>query len=452
MTKPTHTVLVAGAGLAGSTLAIDLAMRGYDVHVVEKRPRIEPQGAGRSINLALSHRGLIALERIGLRSVAEAMSIPMRGRMMHDSAGKQSFHPYSHSSDNAILSISRGGLTNTIRGAAEKFENVTINYGTTLTQIDWVNQSVRLKHSGTTRTIAPNKLVGCDGAGSVVRRSMQDHNLTTATSDLLPHGYKELTIQPTPSGDFALDPGALHIWPREQFMLIALPNVDKTFTATLFMPLKGPISFDAINTIDDMRTLFRTHFPDALPLMREFDDETESNPVGTLGTVRCDPWHVTDYSILLGDAAHAVVPFFGQGMNASLEDCTVFADKLDTTGDWATAAEYMSTHRRVDANSIADMALENYIEMRDSISNPEFQKRRIFELALEKRLENHFRSRYSMVSFSSVPYSAARRIGKAQEELVTDLMVRHDDPADLTSADWIELQEILITDRFQPDL
>ena len=442
-----ETVLIAGAGLAGSQLSVDLASLGYEVEVVEKRPEQVSSEGGRSINLALSARGLNALHRIDLSDSARSISLPMSGRMMHDTHGKQSFQPYSADSHSAILSISRSQLNAMLLERARQEERVSFKFSSECVDVNWQTRDVHVRTGDSIELRRPSRVVGCDGAGSQIRQSMEAAGLVSVDADLLPHGYKELTIQPDSGGDFALDPNALHIWPRGGFMLIALPNNDKTFTATLFMPQKGSSGFDNFSTTAKWTEFFEREFGDALQLMQRFESEITQNPVGILGTVRCNTWHVSDFGLLMGDAAHAIVPFFGQGMNASLEDCTFLVRFLKSGLSWSEAALEMSTSRRIDTNAIADMALENYVEMRDSIADPSFQRRRLFELAFEKMLAPEYQSRYSMVSFTNIPYARTVEIAELQSAIVDELQRSHSSPDSITATEWEAVRERIVQTR-----
>ena len=392
MTKRLPPVTIAGAGLVGSLLAIFLARRGYRVHVVERRP--DPRSGrvvgGRSINLALSDRGLLALERAGIARDIESVSIPMRGRMVHPLAGPTSLLPYGVG-DQAIRSVSRGGLNNTLVELAGQEPNVTFAWETRFEGMQ-----------------ADGVLVGADGAFSAVRYEMQKLDRFDYAQEFLAHGYKELNIPPG-SG---LEKHALHIWPRSSFMLIALPNLDGSFTCTLFLEL------DTFATAD--RAWFARTFPDAFALMSNFDDDWAKNPTSTLVTIKCRPWSHAGRVMLIGDAAHAIVPFFGQGMNAGFEDCRVLMEILDDThDDWALAMPAFERARKENADAIATLALENFVEMRDKVADPAFLAKRQLERRLAGLCPDRVVPLYTMVTFSPhIPYAEALRRGRAQDRLL----------------------------------
>lgn len=405
-------VNIAGAGLAGSLLALMLARRGYPVDVYERRSdmrKAQVEG-GRSINLALSTRGLTALRAVGLDEAARSLAIPMAGRMIHSQQGELNFQPYGKPGQ-AILSISRRALNEILLDVAEAEGNARFHFEHKVVDIGLSDGSlvVRDGQDKDVSTVQGQLLVGADGAFSKVRRRLQRTDGFDFEQDFLPHAYKELTIPATAQGDFALEPNALHIWPRHDFMLIALPNLDRSFTCTLFMAKEGPISFEQLQTPDDVRAFFAHWFPDTLPLMPELDLEFFENPTGSLLTIRCAPYHYGDRIALVGDAAHAIVPFFGQGMNASFEDCRLFTELLDRfKGDWSQVLPTFSRLRKPNADALAQLSLNNYIEMRDSVASPLFKARKKVDLFLYERLPDEmFMPLYDMVTFSNIPYADA---------------------------------------------
>ncbi|MCW2874597.1 NAD(P)/FAD-dependent oxidoreductase [Actinacidiphila oryziradicis] len=417
MTDPTteneQEVAVVGAGLAGCLLACFLARRGHRVALYERRPdpRTGAAERGRSINLALSERGLDALRRIGLEERAMADALPMRGRMIHPVAGPLDFQPYSRDGDRAINSISRAALNDALLDAAESAPGVKIFFNHRLTGLD--PDTGEMRHEtpeGTVRVTAP-VIIGADGAGSVVRGQLLAAGVLEENLDFLDYGYKELAI-PAAHGDFALDPGALHIWPRGTSMMIALPNPDRSFTCTLFWPAGGPAGFASLSSPAAVERHFREHYPDLPPLAPALVEDYLSNPVGRLGTVRCGPWQVNGTVALLGDAAHAIVPFYGQGANCAFEDVAELDRCLAETGDsWRLALPLFEQRRRENTEAIARMALANFVEMRDRVASPWFQLGRRAEHALERALPGVWLSRYELVSFSTMPYArVARRV------------------------------------------
>ncbi|MES9540119.1 FAD-dependent monooxygenase [Actinomadura sp. NPDC000600] len=393
-------VAIVGAGLAGCLLAVLLGRRGIPVTVYERRPDPRVAGAerGRSINLAISARGLAALEQVGLRDQSLKQALPMHGRMVHPLSGAQNFQPYSADGRRAINSISRAELNRSLLDTAEGTPGVTLRFSQRVTGVDVEAGAVLLEDA------APEPadvVLAGDGAYSAVRRSLR----LDEDADFLEHGYKELTVPPK-DGEFALDPDALHIWPRGTSMMIALPNLDRSFTCTLFWPKED---FAALDTPAKATAYFERHYPDVAGLMPDLADDYERNPVGSLVTVRCWPW--TRYGrgalvALLGDAAHAIVPFFGQGANCAFEDCIEIDRCLtETGGDWARALSLYQERRKANTDAIAEMALDNFIEMRDRVSSPVYRMKQAATHALERRLAGRYVSRYELVSFSTVPYA-----------------------------------------------
>jgi kynurenine 3-monooxygenase len=401
--------VIVGAGLAGSLLAVVLARRGLKVELYERRAdsRGGEGGGGKSINLALSTRGLTALEAVGLAGAVKAQAIPMAGRLVHDTKGKVDFQPYGRAGQ-AILSVSRRGLNELLLDAAEAEPNVKVFFEQRCVDINWHTTVATMRHerSGEEREVAGQVILGADGAFSGVRQRLQRSNHFNFSQEFLAHGYKELTMPPTEAGEFALAHNGLHIWPRHDFMLIALPNKDKTFTCTLFMAMKGgEASFAALKTREAVRGFFAREFGDVVPLMPRLEEEFLENPTGSLVMIRCDPWHKGEGVGVLGDAAHAIVPFYGQGMNASFEDVTVLSKLLDRYGhDWGKVLPRFGEQRRPDAEAIRALALHNYVEMRSSVAKPWFVLRKKVEKALHRLMPGTFIPLYTMVTFSNIPY------------------------------------------------
>jgi kynurenine 3-monooxygenase len=413
--EPTsQNICIVGAGLAGALLACLLAEAGYGVSVYERRPDPRRRGfsGGRSINLALSVRGIHALRRAGLADAVLADAIPMRGRMIHSTAGRTSFQPYSKDPQDAINSVSRGALNVTLLEGADRYGSVRLHFEHRCVGLDPDRPAVTLSRAegGDTVTVEADAVVGCDGAFSVVRQQMQRADLCSFSRTDLEHGYKELTVPPAAGGGFALDPHALHIWPRGGFMMIALPNRDRTFTCTLFRPCEGPDSFEAVRSDDEIRSFFGADFPDAVALMPSLVDDYRRNPVGSLVTIRCSPWQHDGKVVLVGDAAHAIVPFYGQGMNAAFEGCVLLADCLHRHGaDRRAAFEAYFRGRKADADAIADLALENFVEMRDRVASPAFRMKKRAQRVLHRVLPGWYTPLYNMVTFTRIPYAEARR-------------------------------------------
>ncbi|MCZ7558368.1 MAG: FAD-dependent monooxygenase [Bacteroidia bacterium] len=424
--KKDERLIIVGAGLAGSLLAATLARKGYAVDVYERRAdmRRMDMSAGRSINLALSVRGINALRQVGMDDTILSLALPMRGRMMHALDGTTTFQRYGSQPHDVIHSVSRGELNKRLMDAAEAQENVRIHFSHRCTDMDLATGEATFVDdaSGARITDSATALIATDGAGSAVREAMERQPGFAMTQDFLEHGYKELLIPPTNDGDFRLDPDALHIWPRHSYMMIALPNPDRTFTCTLFLQHEGDPSFAVLDTPGRVLAFFREQFPDALPLMPTLLDDFFANPTGALGTVRCAPWNSGGTALLLGDAAHAIVPFFGQGMNCAFEDVVELDRCIDACGgDWAATFALCAERRKPNADAIADMALENFIEMRDRVADPVFLFMKEAGLALEKRFPDYFIPKYSMVSFTLLPYAVAQRRGALQQQILETL-------------------------------
>ena len=422
-------VLIVGAGLAGSLLAVYLARAGWKVELVERRadPRLRRHAAGRSINLAISARGIKALRRAGLEQTVMKDALRMGGRMMHPVAGTPRFQPYSSDPTQAINSVSRSALNLALLDAAAAEPNVTLAFDERCANVDFASGMVAFVHepSGETRTRSADLVVGADGAYSAVRGAMQRTERFDYEQQFLGHGYKELHIPPVQDGahaPFALDPNALHIWPRGESMMIALPNPDGSFTCTLFWRHDGQgSSFAAIRDGRAALEHFRAVYPDAVPLMPTLSADYDRNPVGAMVTVRCAPWRRGRVA-LLGDAAHAIVPFYGQGANASFEDCEALVDALQSCATVEDALAAYESARRANANAIADMALRNFIEMRDLTGRASFIWRKRVEHWLHALMPNAFVPLYDLVSFSTVPYTEAKARGLANERRVKRAM------------------------------
>jgi kynurenine 3-monooxygenase len=428
-----QSVIIIGAGLSGALLAIYLAKRGIECEIYEARGdmRKEEIPAGRSINLALSNRGIAALREVGLDKYMLAEAVPMFGRMIHDLQGNQKLLPYSGRKGEFINSISRAGLNIALMNEAEKYDGVRFNFHQRCIDFDCRTGEVKLE-SG--KIVRGDAVFGTDGAGSVVRNAMLHGGVTrfNFSQSWLEHGYKELHIPPTDTGGFQMEKNALHIWARRSFMMIALPNFDGSFTCTLFLAHKGENSFAKLADEKSLMQFFEANFADAIPLMPTLVEDFFTNPTGNLGTIKCFPWNVGGKSLLIGDAAHAVVPFYGQGMNASFEDCRILNELIGKHGtDWATVFDEFTTIRKPNADAIADMAEENFYEMRDAVADPVFQRKRELETRLEQAFPDYF-SKYSMVTFrEDLPYSVAKLKGNAQDKLLMEICAQTEDVGDL---------------------
>jgi kynurenine 3-monooxygenase len=414
-------VAIVGAGLAGALLACYLGRDGRRVEVYEKRPdpRLGPSERGRSINLALSVRGIHALREIGLADEVLRNSVLMRGRMMHARDGTLTFQPYGKDDTEALHSVSRGGLNRLLVEAAASHESVRLHFGHRCTGLDAHGGAVEfLDEKQAPVAVEAGAVVGADGAYSAVRAWMQKREGFNYHQDYLSHGYKELTIPAGPGGAYQIEKHALHIWPRGSFMMIALPNLDGSFTCTLFWPFEGPNSFEALKTEADVLAFFRDQFPDAVPLLPALAEEFLTNPTGSLVTIRCQPWHV-GRAVLVGDACHAVVPFLGQGMNAAFEDCTVLHRCLLETGwEWELASARYEALRKEHADTLADLCVENFIEMRDRVASPWFVLKKRLAVLLHALFPRWYLPLYTMIEFTRIPYADAVRRARRQNRIV----------------------------------
>ncbi|MFQ6004514.1 MAG: FAD-dependent oxidoreductase [Woeseia sp.] len=420
-----QSIQIFGAGLCGSLLSIILARRGFDTTVYEchKDPRTATAPPGRSINLAMSARGIRALKHAGIFSLVEPLLVPMRGRFVHYKDGATELLKYGQRPAEQIYSVSRAGLNQLLLSAAERNHGVDIRFQHEAIAFDAGCVRIGSHADGAELLVSATPVIAADGAGSIFRRSLDESGAIHATETLLDHSYKELTVPPGPGGEFRMEPGALHIWPRGGFMLIALPNPDGDFTLTLFLPNESPNSFSNLRTPQEIAAFFDTHFADVVELMPDLIGTFERNPIGILGTVRCDRWHDGGRVLLVGDAAHAVVPFHGQGMNLAFEDCVVLDQILeDADCSWQDIFARFESAQAANANAIADMALENYVEMRDTVRNPKYVLQKELGFELERRLPNRFIPRYSMVMFhADIPYAIAQQRGKIQSELLDEI-------------------------------
>ena len=418
---------VMGAGLVGSLLSLYLARRGHPVQVFERRadPRRAGFQEGRSINLALSDRGWRALEGVGVADDIRRVGIPMTGRVMHDPQGALTRQPYGQEGQ-AIYSVNRGHLNRRLLDLAEAQPNVRLRFGQQCLGIDLKARTLHLRDAATQQEHpAPYaRLFGTDGAFSAVRGALQKTDRYDYSQDYLEYGYKELTIEAGPDGAWQLEKNALHIWPRGQYLMIALPNLDGSFNCTLYFPFEGPESFAALQTPADVADFFARVFPDAVPLMPRLTAEYFHNPTSSLVTIRCFPWKHADDVLLLGDASHAIVPFYGQGMNAGFEDCSVLNELLDRLGDaaWPAVFAEFQTQRKPNADAMADLALYNFAEMRDRVADPRFLLQKKIEAKIAAQYPGRWTPLYSQVTFSHTPYAEAWAAGQRQDAVMARLM------------------------------
>jgi len=449
MSRAEPRLTIVGAGLCGPLLALLLAQRGWSVTLLERRedPRSHEAAGGRSINLALAARGLAALDAAGLADAVKPLLITMRGRRIHERDGGTDFLPYGQRPEEVIYSVSRAGLNRLLVEAAAATGRVDCRFGCEVERFDPDSGQLGWRSTeGDTVERMASPVIAADGAGSVFRRTLAERGLIEAREDVLVHAYKELNIAPDAEGHHRIEREALHIWPRGGFMLIALPNLDGSFTVTLFLSREGEPGFDGLQDPAAVEAFFEREFPDTVPLLDDLAGTFGSNLTGMLGTVYAEPWHHSDKVLLIGDAAHAIVPFHGQGMNAAFEDTRLLAERLAPGADVAAAFAGFSRTRKPDADAIAQMALENYIEMRDTVRDPGFALRKELGFELERRCPNRFVPRYSLVMFHHLPYAEVKRRGEIQAALLQEFTRGHDslDTVDIGAA------EQAVRDRLEP--
>ena len=435
-----ETVTVVGAGPVGSLLALTLARLGFQVELYERRPdpRAVTGAAGRSINLAVSTRGLHALHEVGLDQEVLQSAVPMRGRMIHSPAGALVMQRYGQGDHEFINSMSRGGLNLLLLQRADESGRVRLHFNHRLSRYDFSQRTATFDDGAGERAISAPVIIGTDGSGSALRAAMEASG-AEVSQELLSSGYKELTMPPA-AGGFAMDKGALHIWPRGAFMLIALPNLDGSFTCTLFLAFEGEASFARLTSEAAALAFFEQHFPDVLPLIPDLAAQLVSAPLGKMVTVRAWPWSQGS-ALLLGDASHAIVPFFGQGMNAGFEDVSLLEKLLGSAPRWTEAFARFAERRKPDADAIAELAVENFVEMRDKVKDPQFLFHRAVEAELQRRMPGRYLTRYQLVTFSRVPYSVALQAGRVQAQLLAELCEGVTDPAAIDYPRGVKLAE-----------
>lgn len=437
---------LVGGGLVGSLAAIVLGERGFNVTLYERRPDMRKAtiSAGKSINLAVTARGLKALREVGLEKDVLAMAVPMKGRMLHDVDGKTTFVSYGQKESEVINSVSRGDLNKLLLTKAESYKNVKVLFSRRCDAYDPAARTLAFtdEATGKTETIAANVAIGTDGAWSAIRKAMlektQNFNYSQSFCE---HGYKELVIPAAAGGGFLIEKNALHIWPRKSFMLIALPNIDGSFTVTLFYPNEGKESFSALKTEKDVTDFFARYFPDAMKIMPTLAEDFFGNPTGAMVTVKCSPWRIGGQALVIGDAAHAIVPFFGQGMNCGFEDASALGRLLDKKLDWTELFAALEAERKPSADAIADMALENFVEMRDTVADARFQLKKQIGFELEKRHPGKFIPRYAMVVFHpEISYAEARARSIVQDKILDALA---DGIISAEQVDWKKADQLL---------
>ena len=439
--------IVSGAGLVGSLLAYTLKKRGYDVELYEKRSdmRKETLDGGRSINLIVTSRGMNALKSVGLLEDVLEITVPVTGRMMHDKEGDLTYQAYGRDDSECNYSISRAGLNKLMLDKAEE-AGVPIHFESELMTVDWEKKKA---HFSNEACVGFERFFGCDGAASPTRKAMVKGygNEEMDRVEWLGAEYKELLMPAGENGEYRIEKNALHIWPRGSHMLMALPNLDGSFTMTLYNPENSDLSFEKINTKEGIQKHFEEEYPDSIPLMPDFVKECLENPNGKLGTVRMDKWFYEDKAVLLGDAAHAVVPFFGQGMNCGFEDIFYLMSYLDYFNkDWKKAFEAYDKFQRPNGNAIADMAIENFTEMKDKVGDPKFLLRKKVEAKIENEFSDRYRARYGMVTYTLIPYLFCQEVGRIQNEILDELCSDIEDAQDVDMAK----AEMLISEKYMP--
>lgn len=447
-----QNILIIGAGLCGSLLALRLGQRGYHVTVMEMRPDLRKVNisAGRSINLAFSDRGIKAMKLVGLEEKVKPLCIPMNGRMLHDLEGNTILAPYSGRTHEFINSVSRGQLNGLLLDEAEKHENVSIHFNKKCKSVDFENTTALFMDCDTNTEFVEDAdvIFATDGAGSALRQSyyLGKKFLFSFSQEYLSHGYKELSILPAENGAYKTYKNALHIWGREAFMLIALPNLDGSFTVTLFLSYdEGEYNFNNLTTKERVLEFFGKYFKDALELMPNLVEDFFENPTSPIGTVKCSPWHYKGNTLLMGDAAHAIVPFYGQGMNASFEDVTEFDNILDKGyADWETVFKAYEKSRKKDTDAIADLAIDNFHEMKGHVNHANFREKRTLEMAFEKEFPNDYSSKYSLVTFNEdINYREAMLKGRAQDKAILNMLADGEISTSLDLKDKEVLKPIL---------
>lgn len=442
----TKKITLIGAGPTGALLAIYLAKRGFEVELFERRPDMRKTsiGAGRSINLALSVRGLHALREAGLLERIMRIAVPMKGRMMHSLAGELTFQRYGKDDSEVIHAVLRSELNGALLEAAERHESVKIHFNQRCTGMDLKTGELELREeaSGATRLVPTELVIGTDGSASAIRMEMLKAGRCNFSQEYLAHGYKELIIPAGANGAYQMEKHALHIWPRQTYMLIALPNLDGSFAGIFFFQNEGEPSFASLDSERKVRKFFEQQFADAGPLMPDLCATYFANPTGAMVTVKCEPWHFAERVLLMGDAAHAIVPFFGQGVNCCFEDCTYFNKCLEEHGEnWRAVFEAFERMRKPNTDAIAELALENFIEMRDHVADPRFLLKKKVERGLEEKFPQLFTPKYSLVTFRRGPYAEALAKGKAQDRLLETLcrpITR------VEEVDWEEARRLLV--------
>jgi kynurenine 3-monooxygenase len=448
-----NKITILGAGLVGSLLAVLFRKRNYEVAVYERRPDMRKATgyAGRSINLAMSTRGWQALEYAGLKTELEKIAIPMYGRQIHNLDGTQAYQAYGKESQ-AIYSVSRGELNKCLMTEAEKL-GAQFYFEHRCEHVDLEKNELLFDINGTSLKINAEIILGSDGAFSSLRKSYTALDRADYQQFYIEHGYKELTINAAPNNTFAIEKEALHIWPRNNFMMIALPNIDGSFTCTLFFPFEGNPAFESVKTDPEIKAFFEKYFGDALAMMPDYLEDYKNNPTASLVTVKTFPWVYKNKSCIIGDAAHAIVPFYGQGMNAGFEDCVTLINILDADAEnnWEAIFKTYQAKRKPNGDAVAQLALNNFIEMRDLVADPVFLERKKIEKEITTRYPNQFKSVYEMVSFSHTPYAVALSTIEAQNKLYKNIIAQGNFFENINKADFEKTLDQLL-DNYTEDV
>ena len=436
---------IVGAGLVGSLLSLMMAKRGHEVDVYERRPDIRKASlvGGRSINLALSNRGLRALHLVGLEEEVKQLCIPMYGREVHDLEGNTSFYYYGKPEE-AINSVSRGGLNQLLLEKAGAYPNISFHFNHRCDEANLINGDVSFTDTSTNDSVKKHYdvIFGTDGAFSAIRQAMMKTDMLDFEykQSYIPHAYKELTIPVGANGSWQINKDALHIWPRKSFMIIALPNLDGSFTCTLFLSKKGEVSFEALNTEKELEAFFKTYFKDLIPLIPNYVEDFFHNPTSSLVTITCSPWHIGASTLLLGDAAHPIVPFYGQGMNAGFEDCTYLSHLMDEYNtNWSLIFDKFNQNRKPNGDAVGQLALRNFIEMRDLVADPEFILKNKIDKLMESNFPDKWTTLYRMVTFAETPYQDAWNLGLEHDSILKRIVSEHPDIEQELNSDKLKL-------------
>ena len=458
-TKNQEKITLIGAGLAGCALGMYLAKRGFKVDIYERRPDIRKVDfrGGRSINLTLSARGIHVLKQLNLYKKVMKIAIPLKGRTIHSINGNLTFQPYGTKSEEVLYSIDRNKFNYLLLDEIEKQENLQIHFNQKCMDMDFDRQELKLRHeiTGKETIVKGTPVIGTDGSASSLRMAMLRVRGFNFSQSYLDHGYKELTIAAGQNNQFLMDKNSLHIWPRGQYMLNGFPNLDGTFTCILFAPFHGEYSFESLDRKEKVVDFFKTQFPDVLPLMPNLVEKYFEKNAGSLITIKCNPWYIEDKALILGDAAHAIVPFYGQGMNCALEDCAYLDECVEKYGNnWKKVFQEFEKLRKVNTDAIADMSVENYIELRDRVSDPKFLLKKKVELVLGEKYPRIFTPKYSMIAFGRIPYSEAQAIARVQDRILEELCHNLESIEQLNweKAEFLVKERLLNSNELQPSI